>query len=148
MAETDPVAAPARLPVSSALRDVELQDHLLSAHHDLERLHELLADAGDGLLALFHGALALIDAGSDAGADATLARVRGHLVQAVVALQFQDMTSQLIGHTQRRLNRCIDTLGRDAIADDEDGVAVLEPEPIRANPVAQAEMTVGSIELF
>lgn len=148
MAPNPAADAPTRSPVSSALRDVELQDHLLSAHHDLERLHELLADAGDGLLALFHGALAALDA-HDAGDPArTLERVRGQLVQAVVALQFQDMTSQLIGHTQRRLHRCIDTLGRDAIADDEDGVAVLEPEPIRANPVAQAEMAVGSIELF
>ena len=44
-----------------------------------------------------------------------------HLGGAVTALQFQDMASQLITHTDRRLRSCADRLARDAMGDDEDG---------------------------
>jgi hypothetical protein len=66
----------------------------------------------------------------------------------VTALQFQDMASQLIAHTQRRLRGCADRLACDALDDDEDGDAVVEAPPLRPNPVTQDEMDAGSIELF
>ena len=68
---------------------------------------------------------------------------------AVTALQFQDMASQLIAHTNRRLRSCVDTLAQDAFGDDdEDGSCVIEAAPLRPNPVTQSEMDAGSIELF
>ena len=71
-----------------------------------------------------------------------------NLAAAVTALQFQDMASQLIIHTNRRLRNCADTLAREVMGDDEDGVAVIEVAPQRPNPVTQDEMDAGSIELF
>jgi hypothetical protein len=71
-----------------------------------------------------------------------------HLVGAVTALQFQDMASQLVSHTQRRLRNCADRLARDVMGDDEDGETVIEEAPLRPNPVTQDEMDAGSVELF
>jgi hypothetical protein len=34
------------------------------------------------------------------------------------------------------------------MGDDEDGAAVIEPPPLRPNPVTQDEMDAGSVELF
>jgi hypothetical protein len=67
---------------------------------------------------------------------------------AVTALQFQDMASQLITHTNKRLRSCADQIARVAMGDDEDGAAVVEEAPLRPNPVTQDEMDAGSIELF
>ena len=67
---------------------------------------------------------------------------------AVTALQFQDMASQLINHTHKRLRSCVDRLAREAFAEEEDGEVEMEEVPLRPNPVTQAEMDVGSIELF
>ena len=66
---------------------------------------------------------------------------------AITALQFQDMASQLVDHTQRRLRHCADCLARDVMGDD-DGQTVVEAAPLRPNPVTQDEMDAGSIELF
>lgn len=124
----------------------ELQDHLLTATNDLERLQRLLSDASDSLLSHFHGAHGLADSllASHAGA----AEMRHFLSQAIVALQFHDMATQLINHTNHRLNVCASRLANEALADDDDGDAVVEPEPLRANPVTQDEVDAGSIELF
>ena len=70
------------------------------------------------------------------------------LYTAVTALQFQDMASQLIHHTNTRLRSCADQLARDALCDDADGEAVVETAPLRPNPVTQDEMDAGSVELF
>jgi hypothetical protein len=137
-----------RLPLAAA---ADLQDHLLIACHDLERLQGLLAHACDVLLLSFHGAndeaAALRDALGHADAP-RLDALAAHLGRAVTALQFQDMASQLIAHTQRRLRGCADRLACDALDDDEDGDAVVEAPPLRPNPVTQDEMDAGSIELF
>jgi hypothetical protein len=63
-----------------------------------------------------------------------------HLGGAIPALQFQDMASQLIAHTHRRLRDCADRLAGEA--------AAVEAPPLRPNPVTQDEMDTGSIELF
>ena len=135
----------------SMLTAADLQDHLMTASNDLDRLQTLLSDACETLLEGFYGATENVGALRDGGsADTLLAveRAREHLGRAVTALQFQDMASQLIAHTQRRLRSCTDKLARDAFAGDEDGDGVVEDAPLRPNPVTQAEMDAGSVELF
>jgi hypothetical protein len=80
--------------------------------------------------------------------DAVFADVMQHLAGAVTALQFQDMASQLVNHTHKRLRSCVDRLAREAFSEEEDGEVAMEEVPLRPNPVTQAEMDVGSIELF
>ncbi len=123
----------------------DLQDHLMVAGHDLERLQRLLADTCDTLMARFHGALGQIDAAPGAG---QLDGARSQLAEAVTALQFQDLASQLIAHTHQRLRNCADLLAHDAFGPDAEGEAVIAPPPLRPNPVTQDEMDAGSVELF
>jgi hypothetical protein len=89
------------------------------------------------------GPVAVVEQGLQA-----LEQVRNHLACAVKALQFQDMASQLIAHTGARLRNCADRLARDAFVGDEDGEAVVDAAPLRANPVTQSEMDTGFVELF
>ena len=142
----DPSARTA-LPVLAA---ADLQDHLLTASHDLDRLQTLLSQACDTLMQSFHGASEQMrDLRATPVPDP--AAVEGAVAQlsiAVTALQFQDMASQLITHTSTRLRNCVDRLARDAFADDEDGEAAVTAPPLRANPVTQSEMDAGSVDLF
>lgn len=130
----------------------DLQDHLMAATNDLERLQRLLADTCDTLISRFHGAvdqIALLEGGCpDDERAVVLHRIHAQLGAAVTALQFQDVASQLIGHTHQRLRNCADQLARDAFGPDADGEAVVAPPPLRPNPVTQDEMDAGSIELF
>lgn len=132
----------------------DLQDSLMVASNDLERLQRLLTDAADTLLGHFYGASAQIQLLSRAAArhpelpEIHLHETMQHLAGAVTAMQFQDMASQLVNHTQRRLRSCADLLARDVMGDDEDGEAVVEDAPLRPNPVTQDEMDAGSVELF
>jgi hypothetical protein len=143
----DPPPEPA-LPLLAA---ADLQDHLMVASNDLERLQRLLDDASQALLGHFTHATQRIEAALQAieGEAHAIHEVRHSLGGAITALQFQDMASQLITHTTRRLRNCADRLARDAMGDeDEDGTAVIEEPPLRPNPVTQDEMDAGSIELF
>ena len=136
------------------LAAADLQDHLMTATNDLERLQSLLADACDALSKSFYGASEQIRVLMDApdatdGTESDLFQgVMQQLSGAVTALQFQDMASQLIHHTNRRLRSCADQIARAAMGDDEDGATVVEEAPQRPNPVTQDEMDAGSIELF
>lgn len=138
----------------SILAATELQDHLLVAHNDLERLQRLLDDAAQALMRHFTYAAAHMDAavvhlhGGAHGEPPTIQEARQTLASAITALQFQDLATQLIAHTSRRLRSCADRLARDALGDDEDGAAVVDEAPLRPNPVTQDEMDAGSIELF
>jgi hypothetical protein len=123
----------------------EVQDHLLVASNDLDRLQTLLSDACDTLAASFFGASERAQALRAAGVDEAM--LSEHLGRAITALQFQDMASQLIAHTHKRLRSCADRLAADAFEPD-DGEAVIEAAPLRPNPVTQDEMDAGSIELF
>lgn len=130
---------------------VELQDHLNMVGHDLGRLQRLLEDACDALRASFHGAhskLGTVAQGDAPTAEPAIADALQDLGNAVVALQFQDMASQLIEHSQRRLRSCADRLAQDAMPDDDDGPGVVEEAPLHPNPVTQDEMDAGSVELF
>ena len=136
--------AAAALPFLAA---ADLQDNLLMVALDLDRLQTLLDGACDTLLAGFAGASAALR--TPAGAGPEVERAIAHLGTAIVALQFQDIGSQLIAHTQRRLRYCTDRLAQEAFdADDDDGDAVIEPMPLHPNPVTQDEMDAGSITLF
>ena len=132
----------------------DLQDDLMVAGNDLERLQRLLGDACESLLGHFYGATGEIKQLLHAAAtqpDIDLKQLHSameHLAGAITAMQFQDMASQLVDHTSRRLRNCVDRLARDTFADDEDGEAVVAAAPLRPNPVTQDEMDAGSIELF
>ena len=134
----------------------DLQDHLLVASNDLERLQRLLDDAGQALMGHFTGASARLAAVmSDIDSERltsdaleTLSDTQQTLGGAITAMQFQDMATQLIAHTTRRLRSCADRLALEAMGDDEDGETVVDEAPLRPNPVTQDEMDAGSIELF
>ena len=136
------------------LAAAELQDHLMTVTHDLERLQRLLDDAGEALSLHFYSAsnhvTALLqrDEALSESSRAALGHVTGDIAGAITALQFQDMATQLIAHTSQRLRNCADQLARDTFGDDEDGEAMVEIAPLRPNPVTQDEMDAGSVELF
>jgi hypothetical protein len=108
----------------------------------------LLAAACEALMERFHGAHAQLVELRQAGDTPEFAQVAQQLGGAVTALQFQDMASQLIAHTSRRLRSCADRIARDALGEDEAGETVVESAPPRPNPVTQDEMEAGSVELF
>ena len=133
----------------------DLQDHLMVASNDLERLQRLLDDASETLSGHFYGASARINELLRVAAalpDVDHGAMHGamqNLTGAITALQFHDMAIQLIAHTQKRLRSCADRIARDAMGeDDEDGTAIVEDGPGRPNPVTQDEMDAGSIDLF
>lgn len=124
----------------------DLQDDLLTATNDLERLQTLLDDSYQTLQAGFFSALGLLQGMARSG---PLDEAIVQLSCAVKAFQFQDMASQLIAHTSQRLHHCADQLARHAFAsDDEDGEAMVEAAPLRANPVTQSAMNTGFVEFF
>jgi hypothetical protein len=147
----DGAQAGVQLPLLTA---ADLQDSLMVASNDLDRLQRLLTDAIETLMGHFCGATAQIQQLSRAAArhpempEHHLHETMQHLAGAVTALQFQDMASQLVTHTQRRLRNCADRLAREVMGDDEDGETVIEEAPMRPNPVTQDELDAGSIELF
>lgn len=131
---------------------IDLQDHLLTAARDLDRLQRLLANACDALLVGFYGASdqmrTVLETPTLCADDAAFERAIQHLGTAATALQFQDMASQLISHTHRRLRTCADRIAQATStrlpdAGDGNGAAALQP-----NPVTQTEMDPGSVELF
>ena len=131
----------------------DLQDHLMTATNDLDRLQGLLSDACDRLMIQFSTAVqqmqGLLESANDHQIKVSeLQPVMSNLGAAVTALQFQDMASQLIIHTHQRLRNCADKLAKDTMGDDEDGLTIVESPPLRPNPVTQDEMDAGSIELF
>lgn len=146
-----PDAPPTSMPLLAA---ADLQDHLMVATNDLERLQRLLADASDSLMGHFYGAtgelrhLLHLAAQCPAVDTGRLHAAMDHLAGAITAMQFQDMASQLVTHTERRLRNCADRLAAETMWDDEYGVSVVEALPERPNPVTQDEMDAGSIELF
>lgn len=132
----------------------DLQDNLMTASHDLERLQRLLSDASEALLGHFYGASGQLNHLLHAMARHPELNTRQlhdamqHMAGAITAMQFQDMASQLINHTHARLRSCADRLAAETMGDDEDGQAFVESAPLRPNPVTQDEMDAGSVELF
>jgi hypothetical protein len=135
---------------------VELQDQLLAASTDLERMSVLLGDAAQQLLVGFAAAHAHVSEGlAAAGAGngmpqsagaASLQALEQDLHQAVMALQFQDMATQLITHAVRRVRGVADYLASRVDEDEADAAPVELVH--RACPVAQRQMDAGTVELF
>ncbi len=130
------------------LAAADLQDHLMVASNDLERLQRLLSDACDSLMGHFYGASGELRTLLGERGTPQLDKAMQHMAGAITAMQFQDMASQLVAHTSKRLRNCADRLANQTMGDDEDGVAVIEEAPLRPNPVTQDEMDAGSVELF
>ncbi len=134
------------LPVT-ALAD--LQDSLLVVMNDLQRLGGLLDHATENLMDRFSAANeALAHMGSEGSPG--LPTVRKELQLAVTELQFHDMASQLLVHTDKILKACAYKLAEEAMGMDEseESSQVVQLKPPRPNPVTQSEMDAGSIELF
>jgi hypothetical protein len=107
---------------------------------DLERLKALINDAGERLLFSFNQVASMLP--GLCADDAQRAQMEQAVHAAVTALQFQDMATQLTGHAQRRLSVLEERL-RSLSDQAARGLQMAHPHPVR-----QAEMTVGSIELF
>lgn len=108
---------------------------------DLARLNSLIADAGDRLLASF---TQIIEIAPTLGAQPQdRERLNGAIAQAMTALQFQDMCTQLTQHAQRRLVQLEQALS--TLAEEADDPLV---DLARMQPVRQEAMGAGSIELF
>ncbi|MDO9074587.1 MAG: hypothetical protein Q7U73_15100 [Rubrivivax sp.] len=147
--DTCPVGGSLPLPVAA-----DLQDHLMVASNDMDRLQRLLVDACETLMVSFYGATGELEtllrrtaAHPEVHAPELHAAMQ-HMAAAITAMQFQDMASQLVDHTTRRLRNCADRLAVETMGDDEDGVALVAAAPLRPNPVTQDEMDAGSVELF
>lgn len=108
---------------------------------DLERLKALIAEAGDQLASSFGQVGEL--APQLARDEAERRRINTAVGNAVTALQFQDMATQLTQHAQRRLTVLQDCLK---------SLAAQPADPLlaasRMQPVRQQGMDVGSIDLF
>lgn len=131
----------------SVLTVAELQDSLLMVMHDLHRLEGLLGDATNNLLQCFGEADGLLS--DDAVAQSErLEQARAALRSAVTELQFHDMASQLITHTNQVVRFCAFQLGAEAMDSADETAAPPDAAPGRPNPVTQSEMAAGSIELF
>lgn len=135
-------------PVTAATHDA-LCAELDAAREELQRLRRLLGDAGDALLAHFGATareLAVLGQalGPDCGPQSQALRAAmAELGGAVVALQFQDLATQLVGHAEQRLGRCLKQIGA-AGALGETGAAGAAP----LHPVSQGRMAPGTVELF
>ena len=134
------------LPVTAV---ADLQDSLLIVMNDLQRLGGLLDHATENLMGRFSSAnTALAHIGANVHPE--LPTVRQSLQLAVTELQFHDMASQLLVHTDKILKACAYKLAEEAMGLDEDEVQGQpnDVQPSRPNPVTQSEMDAGSIELF
>jgi hypothetical protein len=138
------VALDALLPgtVSPALA-AGMQDEILSAGTELERLQKLLGDAVVQLQQRFGVAM---DLQREMPASPGREAMGTELHAALVALQFEDLASQILSHSRRRLASVADCLGNLAVSDDEPGAEV--SWVTRACPVNQRAVDAGSVELF
>jgi hypothetical protein len=107
---------------------------------DLERLKALVNDAAGRLLGSFNE-FAVLERQTVRNREERQ-RVDRAIGAAVTALQFQDMATQLTGHAQRRLAALEARLRGDGAA------APALPAADRPQPVRQAQMNAGSIEIF
>ncbi len=124
----DPTSGALPLPLVA-----DIQEGLVAACNDLDRLRDLLDDAFGSLLAIL---------------PLEAAPLSENARTAVTSMQFHDLGVQLIAHTRKRVQYCSDRLAQEAFGRDDEGEAAIEEIRVRANPVTSAEMDAGSIELF
>ncbi len=131
-----------------------------SARSDLERLRSLIDDASARLLTSFGTIQAITENRSGQQVQGVVAvtgqndgDVKRAVGNAISALQFQDMATQLVSHAAQRLTvleKITQSLGRlpDASVDD---LAAAVSDTLRGrhtSPVEQVCMAGGSVELF
>jgi hypothetical protein len=109
---------------------------------DLERLKALIADAGDKLMVSFSQVGEI--APRLPADEGDRSRLGAAVATAVTALQFQDMATQLTQHAQRRLTVLQESL-KAMHGEAPDAMLVAQA---RMQPVRQAEMSAGSVDLF
>lgn len=127
----------------------DLQDSLLMAMTDLQRLEGLLDHATSNLLERFGSANQALGHLGGHRSEELISPIRHSLHQAVTELQFHDMATQLIVHTGKVLQSCAFRLADQTMEPEEDEVPLnLDPMPERPSPVTQSEMDAGSIDLF
>ncbi|AOF86100.1 hypothetical protein BSY239_3233 [Hydrogenophaga sp. RAC07] len=125
-----------------------LQDALLMAVTDLQRLEGLLDHATANLMERFGATNAALGTLPEEHQE-ELGPIRTNLHQAVTELQFHDMATQLIVHTSKVLQSCAWRLAEEAMEPEEGEIPLgLDPMPERPSPVTQSEMDAGSIDLF
>jgi len=107
---------------------------------DLERLKTLVNDAAGRLLGSFNE-FARLEQQTCRNLEERQ-RIESAIGTAVTALQFQDMATQLTGHAQRRL-AALEVCLRSLYGDASDRALAEHPQPVR-----QAEMNSGSVDLF
>jgi predicted RecB family endonuclease len=125
---------------------VALQDELMIATTDLDRLRALLDHAVERLIAQFSIASEETQRLKLQDLD-TANRIAAALASAQVALQFQDLSTQLVTHVMTRMHSVADALAIRALPDEEVN-EVLPHFVARPCPVAQREMDAGTVELF
>ena len=129
---------------------IEVQDALLVVKKDLIRLEGLLDHASENLLEKFLKVSNKLEQLSKQNKDSDL---HNDIKDVVTELQFHDLTIQLLSHTKKILDGCVDRLGQEAVGvdEEEDGESLIcesQILPEKPSPVVQDEMDAGSIELF
>lgn len=131
------------------------QEQVRSARLDLDRLRSLIDDASARLLESFDvigtfsksRRVAALD-----GFDVMNEDVERAVGNAISAMQFQDMATQLVGHAAQRmalLEKIAESLSRMPEAPiAELAAAVANATCGRRSPVEQAGMAGGAVELF
>jgi hypothetical protein len=104
---------------------------------DLGRLDTMITDAIDRLMVSF-GTI------QELAHEREAPEITRAAFEAVTALQFQDMATQLIAHCRRRLNQASNC--RD---DSEVSFSATHFAPVSANgPVSQSTVIAGTVDLF
>jgi hypothetical protein len=137
------------LPFESVSPPLSAIDELSGAQDDLARLSALLKAAFGELLTSFS---AIQSVARKTGSSPEMDRFTS---RAITALQSEDLASQLIGHTRKRLALAEKSLKirpqmPQIAATSPVWAAGIAPGPDRAGaaPVQQAAMSAGTIELF
>jgi len=120
---------------------------VVAAASDLERLLRLLDQAGGDLARRFSDFDRLVGEISREAAGTPVARqaeaLREGLLGATTAMQFQDMSMQLVEHALSELRTIAHRLGDDA------GLREMPvASGVPSGPVSQSGMGAGSIDLF
>ncbi|MDH5859101.1 hypothetical protein [Lampropedia aestuarii] len=129
-----------------------IHETLKAADADLQQLDVMLSHHSERLLAAFEGAMETVDEAKHAPtANLTLTiesiqQLRQQLAQAVLHLQFQDISSQMLSHCQVRLQACQTLL--EQVQTQPSQLAEAMTIPPLQGPVTQASLDAGTIELF
>lgn len=129
-----------------------IHDTLKATDADLQQLDVMLSHHSERLIAAFESAMDTVNEAKHAPAAnlaltiESIQQLRQQLAQAVLHLQFQDISSQMLSHCQVRLQACQTLLEQVQTAPSQLATAVTMPS--LQGPVAQASLDAGTIDLF